>query len=137
MAKSKKLPIQENIREQVNQIVADFNRRVIKNPECFYVPRFNRNYLYLDRRNHGLIGPIARLKYQTDMNDWEFAIYKYSREQYDPDEWFFPGVEHVNGTVEGALEAGLKAYPLREDSIEVPGLFGALLAFFNDGKKGP
>jgi hypothetical protein len=46
------------------------------------------------------------------MDAWEFAIYKYSDDQYDAEEWFFPGSQHVDGTVEGALKAGLKAYPL-------------------------
>ncbi len=30
---------------------------------------------------------------------------------YDPDEWFFPGSESVDGTVAGAMKAGLAAYP--------------------------
>jgi hypothetical protein len=42
------------------------------------------------------------------MQHWEFAIYKYSDERYDPDECFFPGAEEVDGAIEGA---GLKAYP--------------------------
>jgi hypothetical protein len=42
---------------------------------------------------------------------WEFAIFKYSDERYDPDEWMFPGGEELDGTIEGAMRAGLKAYP--------------------------
>jgi hypothetical protein len=42
---------------------------------------------------------------------WEFAFYMHSRHRYDPDEWFFPGTDEVDGTVEGALRAGLAAYP--------------------------
>ena len=45
------------------------------------------------------------------MQKWSFAIYKYSDEQYDEEEWFFPGSEHVDGTIEGAMKAGLEAYP--------------------------
>jgi hypothetical protein len=45
------------------------------------------------------------------MDDWEFAIFKYSDKCYDTDEWMFPGSGHVNGTVEGAMRAGLEAYP--------------------------
>ena len=45
------------------------------------------------------------------MEKWEFAIYKYSDERYDPDEWFFPGGGQVDGTIEGAMRAGLQAYP--------------------------
>jgi putative transposase len=42
---------------------------------------------------------------------WEFAIYKYSDERYDADEWLFPGAGYVDGTLEGAMRAGLEAYP--------------------------
>ncbi len=45
------------------------------------------------------------------MKQWEFAIYKYSDGRYDPDEWFFPGSGEVDGTIEGAMQAGLQAYP--------------------------
>jgi hypothetical protein len=45
------------------------------------------------------------------MQHWEFAIYKYSDGRYDPEEWMFDGMEEVDGTIEGAMRAGLKAYP--------------------------
>jgi hypothetical protein len=44
------------------------------------------------------------------MDEWEFAIFKYSSETYDPDEWMFPGSQSLNGTVEGALKACAAAY---------------------------
>ncbi len=114
MTKRKQDAIPERIREQADQIVATFNKRIIKDPECFYVTRYRGAYLYLDRRNHGPVGPIGRLKYQGTLHNWDFAIYKYSRERYDPAEWFFPGVEQLDGTIEGALKAGLEAYPLSD-----------------------
>ena len=58
----------------------------------------------------GSVGPICRLEYVGDMKKWQFAIYKFSSERYDPEEWFFPGEEFVDGTVEGAMKAGIKAY---------------------------
>jgi len=51
------------------------------------------------------------LKYTGDLTKWEFAIFKYSREIYDPEEWFFPGSQYVDGTIEGAMRAGREAYP--------------------------
>jgi hypothetical protein len=45
------------------------------------------------------------------MDNWKFAIYKYSSGNYDPEEWLFPGYGFVDGTVEGAMNAGLEAYP--------------------------
>ena len=100
--------------------MADFNQKIIKNPQCFYVPRYRGNDLHLDRHNYGSIGPIARLKYRGELTNWEFAIYKYSKNRYDPNEGFFPGVEQVDGTVEGALKAGLAAYPLSDDNHTSP-----------------
>jgi hypothetical protein len=32
-------------------------------------------------------------------------------EVYDSKEWFFPGSQDVDGTIEGALRAGREAYP--------------------------
>jgi hypothetical protein len=45
------------------------------------------------------------------MDNWEFAIFKYSDERYDSEEGFFPGAGLVDGTIEGAMKAGLQAYP--------------------------
>jgi hypothetical protein len=57
--------------------------------------------------------PIRRLTWNGKMDNWDFAIYKYSSEQYDPEEWFFPGAEFVDGTVTGAMKAGMAAYEIR------------------------
>ena len=104
--KTKTMP--KNVKEQVEEIVQRFN----KTSDYPYVTRYKGNYLYLDRKNYfGQATPICRLKYTGDMDNWEFAIYKYSSERYDPDEWFFPGSGHVDGTVEGAMKAGMEAYP--------------------------
>jgi len=40
-----------------------------------------------------------------------YYFYKYSRDRYDPEEWMFSGSDLVDGTVEGALKAGMEAYP--------------------------
>ena len=107
---TKKIP--EDVRKQVEAIVDQFNRQTIRNPDNFYIPRYRGAFLYLNRQDIlGQPAPICRLKYTSDMNNWEFAIYKYSSERYDPDEWFFPGSGKVDGTIEGAMKAGLEAYP--------------------------
>ena len=106
---TKRIP--DNIKVQVDEIVERFNEGSGE-PSCFYSTRYRGNYLYLDRSDFGRIGPICRLKYTGDMNKWEFAIYKWSSERYDPDEWFSPGFEYVDGTIEGAMMAGLVAYPV-------------------------
>jgi hypothetical protein len=39
------------------------------------------------------------------MDKWDFAIYKYSNNYYNLEEWFFTGAGKVNGAVNGAMEA--------------------------------
>ncbi|MEM6801308.1 MAG: hypothetical protein AAF696_07875 [Bacteroidota bacterium] len=54
---------------------------------------------------------IGRLAFNTSMKDWGFAVYKYSRDNYDPNEWMFPGADLLDGTIEGALRAAPHIYP--------------------------
>ena len=103
--------IPDAVKTEVATIVEHFNTTTIRNPHCLYVPRYKGKFLYLDRQDYGRQHPICRLEYTGKMEDWSFAIYKYSDERYDEEEWFFPGAEHVNGTIEGAMKAGLEAYP--------------------------
>jgi hypothetical protein len=103
--------IPEEVKTQVATLVEHFNTTAIRNPQCGYVPRYRGKFLYLDRQDYGRLHPICRLEYTGKMEDWSFAIYKYSDERYDEEEWFFPGAEHVDGTIEGAMQAGLEAYP--------------------------
>jgi len=103
--------IPDKVKKQVDEIVEKFNLRVIKNPNTFYSTRYRGKYLYLSRSNYGSVDPICRLEYTGSIDNWNFAIYKYSSERYDPDEWFFPGAGNIDGSVEGAMEAGLEAYP--------------------------
>ena len=108
--KKNKIEIPIEVKNEVARIVDDFNKRNIKNKSHFYITRYKGEYLYLDRVEYGG-SPICRLKYNGKIDEWGFAIYRYSRDTYDPDEWFFPGAELVDGTIEGAMKAGLEAYP--------------------------
>lgn len=103
--------IPDKVKTEVAARVDRFNTTVIRNPHCRYVPRYRGKFLYLDRQDYGRLSPICRLEYTGKMENWSFAIYKYSAERYDAEEWFFPGEEHVDGTIEGAMKAGLEAYP--------------------------
>ena len=109
--KKEKEAIPDEIKAQVEEIIRDFNLKFLKGPDRYYVARFKGSYLYLDLYEYGRVGPICRLKYTEKMDDWNFAIYKYSDARYDPDEWMFPGSDYVDGTLEGAMRAGLEAYP--------------------------
>ncbi|MCB8943410.1 MAG: hypothetical protein H6658_06620 [Ardenticatenaceae bacterium] len=136
MPRKKLIP--DEIREQVIAIVNQFNEENTLPPEAnpmqqilklfgralpsakgtqhpigAYVPRFRGAYLYLDRVGYNQRpSQICRLKWKGAMDGWEFAIYKYSDNGYDPDEWMFPGSGEVDGTIPGAMRAGNKAYPL-------------------------
>src|SRR5262245_55902353 len=103
--------IPADVRRRAEEVVERFNREVLGGGRVRYMPRFKGSFLYLDRQGAGATGPICRLKYTGSFDAWEFAIFKYSSETYDTDEWMFPGSEFVNGTIEGALKAGMEAYP--------------------------
>ena len=109
MAKPKIAP---EIKAQADAIVARFNAEQLSDrPWAHYVTNYQGAHLYLGHQRGRQFWPVCRLKYTGDMEKWEFAIYKYSDNRYDPEEWFFDGAGEVNGTIEGAMRAGLKAYP--------------------------
>ncbi len=99
------------VKQAVQDVVDHFNRKELSRCDVAYSARFRGKHVYLDRDDGSGPGPICRLAYTGDMNEWEFAIYKYSSDRYDPEEFMFPGAELVDGTVEGALKAGMEAYP--------------------------
>jgi hypothetical protein len=111
MARARRHAIPEDVKKQVEAIVDAFNTRVLRDPRRYYHPRYRGLYVYLNRVDDGIPKCICRLTYTGPMDNWEFAIYKYSDERYDPDEWMFPGAGHIDGTIEGAMKAGLEAYP--------------------------
>jgi hypothetical protein len=105
-----KQSIPVEIKQQVDAIVERFNHEVVQDMHRFFETRYRGLYVYLDRRSGYTVSQRGRIKYTGAMDEWEFAIFKYSSETYDPNEWFFPGSQHLNGTVEGALKACLDAY---------------------------
>ena len=80
--------------------------------DYYYQARFRGKHLYLDRSDYGNLGPVCRLTYTGKKDNWEFAIFKWRTETYDGTEWMFPGSGEVDGTIEGAMKAGLQAYPV-------------------------
>lgn len=104
--------IPDEIQQEVQRRVEAFNTNVLDAKKCSYHARFRGKYLYLDRCDFGRTGPICRLTYTGKMDAWEFSIFKWSSESYDPSEWMFPGSGECDGTIEGAMRAGLEAYPV-------------------------
>ena len=103
--------VPDEVKGRVLATVERFNRRELAPGECFYVARFQGRYCYLARVDYGSEGPICRLGYRDEPDNWEFAIFRWSTERYDPDESLFPGAQFVDGTVIGAMRAGMEAYP--------------------------
>ncbi len=107
-----KIKIPEEIKEKADKTIADFNVRTYKKKSGIeYYALYKGDFLYLNRKEGEKDGPIARLRYKGKFDDWDFAIFKWSIERYDPDEFFYPGSGYVDGTIEGALKAGNEAYP--------------------------
>jgi hypothetical protein len=121
----KKQAIPKEIQDEVQRLIDEFNHSELKESTSLlsaffgkktkhgYLARFKGKYLYLDRTDHYEPLPICRLTWNGKMDNWDFAIYRYSTERYDPEEWFFPGEEYVEGTVTGAMKAGMVAYEIR------------------------
>lgn len=107
---AKKAAISKEVREEISQIIEKFNKNDLKGRNLEYFPQYMGKFLYLKIKDPNNISPVIRLTYTGKFDNWEFAIYKWSSERYDPDEFMFPGAEHVNGTIEGAMKAGIKAY---------------------------
>jgi hypothetical protein len=103
--------IADQTKQWADAVIQEFNERVIRDPHRSFTARYRGNYLYLDRMDDGPARPICRLTYTGRLDQWEFAIFTYSDERYDPAEWLFPGAEYVDGTLLGALRAAWAAYP--------------------------
>lgn len=104
----KKIP--DEVRSKILNIVARYNDDTLGNSEVRYIPRFKGAFLYLDRSDFGRVHQICRLEYRGGLTNWTFAIYKYSSNNYSESEWLFPGSHLADGTVEGAMSAGMEAY---------------------------
>ena len=102
----KTIKITDKIKEEVQIIVDAFN----KEHKSKFLVKYRGKFLYLEKVQGFSITHVGRLEFRGDMKSWNFSVFKYSSERYDPNEWFFPGRSELDGTVEGALRAGLEIY---------------------------
>jgi hypothetical protein len=109
----KKNIIPATVRKEIEARVEAFNAAKLARKPNKYVPQIKGKFIYLMRTlDNGALEHVCRLAFAGNLEAMEFAIYKYSTEKYDPEECFFDGKNHVDGTLEGAMKAGLKAYPI-------------------------
>ena len=105
--------IPEEIQNAVKQIIAGFNKNIINKNNVWYIPEFRGKNLFMKRMEYGNLSPVFRLTFNGKMDNWKFAIYRWSRSSYDEDELFIvPGINHFKGTVESAMKVGMEAYPV-------------------------
>lgn len=90
-----------------NKGLPAFNKKHLKN----YWFKVRGNQIYIIRSNfRGESENICRLTYVGNIEKLSFAIFRYSNNKYDPFA-FFPGMEYVDGSLEGAMKAIAVAYP--------------------------
>ena len=128
MARNPAIPLE--IKEKVQQIVEQFNKKnkthfkiefrgkhgyLSKSAAPFFSNKKGENEVFMSFAKALLGKPevtkLGRITWKGDIEKWEFAVFRYSKEFYDPDEWMFPGAAHLNGTIEGTLKAGIEIYP--------------------------
>ena len=103
--------LSKDVKDFVRDEIARFNREFGEERGVAYQVRFRGDFVYCDLdEGTGDAIQTCRLKYTGDLSNWEFAIFRWSIEQYDPEAWYFPGAHFVDGSIEGALRGGYEAY---------------------------
>ncbi len=109
-----KVPIK--IQDEIQNRIDAFCEKKFPGCPCRHIAIIRGKFIYIKRLfADDRLEPVCRLTYEDDIEDMEFAIYKFSKNKYSSDEFFFPGIELVDGTIEGALLAGMEAYPVDEE----------------------
>ena len=101
------------IQKEINKKIDVFNKKYMSKSNYKYCAIIKGKFIYLmwqyEVAGEQKFDKISRLTYDGNLNDMDFAIFRYSREKYDATA-MFPGDNYINGTLEGAMKAGLKAY---------------------------
>lgn len=105
--------ISKEIKDQIRQIVKNFNEDELDLINDFYkyVVEFKGVDVFIKIKKYEKLLPVGKLHFTGNINKMEFAIFKYSSNEYDADENLFPGSKYIDGTVKGALYACNTAYP--------------------------
>ncbi|HOP47566.1 MAG TPA: hypothetical protein PK874_07885 [Desulfobacteraceae bacterium] len=103
--------IPKEIKQKINDIIGLFNKDELKNSEFQIVSELRGIFLYIDiQEAQDSLTHLCRLKFTGDMENWEFAVYRHSRDNYDSDVCLFPGNSYLDGSIIGAIKAGMVAY---------------------------
>ena len=94
------------------QVRADiFREKNLPKVSWRFIADCRGKFIYLRRfMNDGSYQNLGRLTYSGDIENMAFAIFKNSTEKYESKADFF-GANHLDGTLEGALQAIVDAYP--------------------------
>ena len=110
---SKEYTIPIKVQDIICDMVNDYNKKILSQKtaaRCIANPKGKFIYLMYIYPNDK-IKRVGRLTYNSELKNMEFAIFKYRTETYVTNK-SFRGDEYLNGTIEGALKAVLKAYPI-------------------------
>jgi len=103
------------VQMQLADRIMNFNKKNLAGNPCTYCVDARGKFIYLLRKTiNDSFEKIGRLTYDGDLEDMDFAIFRYSIEKYDAACDYFDGIECIDGTIEGAMMAGLKAYPISD-----------------------
>ena len=105
--------ISKEIKDKIRQMVKKFNEDEFDLIDDFYkyVVEFKGVDVFIKIKKYEKLFPVAKLRYTGNIDKMEFAIFKYSINEYDANENFSPGSKYLDGTVSGALYACNTAYP--------------------------
>lgn len=101
--------IPQEIKNEAETAVKTFNTKRFSEGDTEYIANFDDEYMYLKIRRKDSFRPVARIRFTGDPQKWEFSVYDYSTDDYTHRK-SFPGAEFADGTIEGALKAGVKAF---------------------------
>jgi hypothetical protein len=105
--------IPKAIQDQIAKIVDEFNEEKLGDidAESRYVFICKGHYIYINTIDGMSEEPACRLRYDGDLDDLFFEIYKFSTGKYTYDTFMMPGEEYEDGTLKGALNCVFEMYP--------------------------